>query len=87
MLEVPLSHDHVKERLAAAEAARHRSAEEARLRRLGRGLVVGAFLVAVATVLTLAAAAYAVPRPHTIASSARPGAVPSPMARPSGPGT
>ena len=87
MLEVPLSHDHVKERLAAGAEARRRPSQQARARRLQRGLVVGAFLVAVATVLTLAATASAAPRPHTIASSARPGAVRTPMARPSGPGS
>ena len=87
MLEVPLSPDHVKERLAASAAARRRSAEVARERRLRRCLAAGAFLVAVATVLTLAVSAYAVPRPRTITSSARPGAVRTPMARPSGPGS
>ncbi|MEI6726009.1 MAG: hypothetical protein WCN81_07290 [Actinomycetes bacterium] len=87
MLEVPLSPDHVKERLAASAAVRRRSAEVARERRLRRGLAAGAFLVAVVTVLTLAAFAYVVPRLRTSASSARPGVVRTQMARPSGPGS
>jgi len=61
MLEVPLSPDHVKERLAASAAARRRASQEARVRHRRRRLVAGLFLVAVVAELVLAVSAYALP--------------------------